>query len=175
MAEAEAQIRRALDWGLEPSHLDGHMGPFYAHPPALAVHVELARRYRLPLRLPPRHMFEERGGGAIYDALPLEGLLGIDDLRFVHLEDAPALRDQLFATLRTLQPGITELCLHVAVPTPEAEAIMPDLPARAEALRLMMDDGIRREIEKLGIVLVGWRALRDAQRLTTDSRGRTRT
>lgn len=161
-AEAEAQIQRALDWGPDPTHLDGHRLPFYAHPPHLAVYVDLARRYRLPLRLPPRHVYEEQGGAALYDSLPLDGLLTIDDLRYIHLENPPALRNQLFETLRTLQPGITELCLHAAAPTPEAEAIMSDAPARAEALRLMLDQDIRQEIERQGIVLIGWRALRDA-------------
>jgi hypothetical protein len=171
MAEAEAQIRRALAWGPEPTHLDAHMSTLYVYPPYLAVYVELARRYQLPLRIPPRRRYEEQGSAAIYDELPLDGLLTCDDLRFVDLENPPALRDQLFETLRTLQPGITELCLHAAAPTPEAEAVMPDWSARAEALRLMMDDGIRREVEQLGIVLLGWRPLRDAQRRVTENTG----
>jgi chitin disaccharide deacetylase len=173
MAEAEAQIRRALDSGLDPTHLDGHVRTFYAQPSHLAVYIELARRYHLPLRIPPRRTYEERGAAALYDGLNLEGLLTNDDLRFVELESPPALRDQLFETLRTLQPGITEVVLHAAVPTPEAEAVMLDWPARAEALRLMKDDTIRQEIERLGIVLVGWRTLRAAQHRAARKTGRS--
>lgn len=165
-AEAEAQIRRAHDWGLDATNLDGHMGTLYKHPPYLTVYLELARRHHLPLRLPPRRMYEEEGAATLYDALSLEGLFTNDDVRFIHLDNPPALRHQLFETLRTLQPGITELCLHAAVPTPEAQAVMSDWPARVEALSLVTDDSIRREIERLGIVLIGWRAMRDALRQT---------
>jgi len=55
--------------------------------------------------------------------------------------------------------------LHAALPTPEAKAIMHDWEARAEAHRLMTDDAdVRRTIEEQGIVRIGWRMLRDAQR-----------
>lgn len=163
LAEADAQIQRAIAWGLDPTHLDGHRQPFYTHPSYLPVYVELARRYDLPLRLPHR-LYKEEGAGEIYDALPLDGLLTADDLRFVPLEDPPTLRAGLLKTLRNLHPGITELCLHAAAHTPEGEAVMTDLPARVEAQRLMLDDSIREEIDRLGIILIGWRTLRDAQR-----------
>lgn len=165
LAEADAQIRRALDWGLDPTNLDGHMGTFYSHPRFLAVYVHLARQYRLPLRMAPRRMYEARAATATYDQLPLQGLLTNDDLRFIALQDPPALKTQLLETLRTLEPGVTELVLHAALPTPEAEAIMADWEARAEAYRLVADDSdVRQAIEDLGIVRIGWRALRDAQR-----------
>jgi len=165
LAEAEEQIRRALDWGLDPTNLDGHMGTFYSHPRFLAVYVQLARQYRLPLRMARRRVYDERNAAEMYDQLPLQGLLTNDDMRFIALQDPPALKVQLLETLRTLEPGITELVLHAALPTPEAKAIMADWESRAEAYRLMADDAdVRRAIEDLGIVRIGWRILRDAQR-----------
>lgn len=164
LVEGESQIERALAWGLDPSHVDGHMSTLYAHPSLLPVYVRLAQRYRLPLRMAPRHMYAARGGAELYDAVSLDGLLTVDDLRFVELRDPPALRGQLLETLRTLQPGVTELAVHVAANTAEGEAIMRDLPARVEALNLMLDGEIRAETNRLGIVLIGWRTLRDAQR-----------
>jgi predicted glycoside hydrolase/deacetylase ChbG (UPF0249 family) len=164
MAEGEAQLELAREWGLDPSHLDGHMSTLYAHPAFLPIYVELARHHRLPLRMAPRRLYEARGGAELYDSVSLNGFLTIDDLRFVELKDPPALRGQLRETLYTLQPGVTELGLHVALETPEAAAIMRDLPARVEALNLVMDQEIRAEIDRLGIVLIGWRTLRDAQR-----------
>lgn len=163
-AEAEAQIERALSWGITPTNLDGHMSTFYEEPRFLAVYATLARHYRLPLRMAPRRAYAERGAAHVYDDLPLDGLLTNDDLRFVELSDPPALEAQLLQTLRTLQPGVTELCLHASLSTPEAHASMRDCPARVEALRLMTSDVIRQEIERQGIVRIGWRALRDAQR-----------
>lgn len=163
-AEAEAQIRRALDWGLDPTNLDGHMGTFYAHPHYLPVYVDLARAYRLPLRMAPRRL-EAARQAVEQQRVTLDGLLTLDDIRSISLQNPPALKAQLLETLRTLQPGVTELVLHAALPTAEAKAIMRDWEARAEAYRLMTDDAdVRRTMEELGIVRVGWRILRDAQR-----------
>lgn len=164
-AEATAQIERALAWGLDPTNLDGHMGTFYSHPRYLAVYLALARQYHLPLRMAPRRQYEQRGAADMYDQLPLTGLLHNDDMRGIALQDPPALKAQLLETLRTLEPGVTELVLHAALPTAEAQAIMRDWPARAEAYRLMADDAdVRRTLDAQGIVRIGWRALRDAQR-----------
>lgn len=163
-AEAEAQIERALAWGLDPTNLDGHMDTFYFHPMFLEIYVDLARRYRLPLRMVPRRLAEAQRNGQL-GTISLEGLLSLDHLTGIALQDPPALKAKLLETLRTLASGVTELILHAALPTPEAQAIMRDWPARAEAYRLMTDDAdVRAEIERQGIVLLGWRALRDAQR-----------
>jgi predicted glycoside hydrolase/deacetylase ChbG (UPF0249 family) len=164
-AEAEAQIRRALDWGLDPTNLDGHMGTFYAHPHFLPVYVELARVYRLPLRMAPRRLNAARQAAEQNQQVTLDGLLMLDDIRNIALRNPLELKAHLLETLRTLQPGVTELVLHAALPTPEAKAIMHDWEARAEAHRLMTDDAdVRRTIEEQGIVRIGWRMLRDAQR-----------
>lgn len=163
--EAEAQLRRALDWGVEPTHLDGHMDTVYADPRYLDLYIKLARRYQLPLRMAARRLYAERGASALYDALPLDGLLRNDDLRFVALEDPPALEEQLVETIRTLEPGVTELCVHVASATPEAQAVMGDWAARVEALRLMTSSSaVRDALSGSGITRIGWRELRESQR-----------
>src|SRR5579875_1093938 len=125
-AEADAQIQRAYAWGLEPTNVDGHMSTFYRYPLFLGIYVEMAHRYRLPLRMMPRAQFEERGTTALYDAQPLEGLMYPDDVRSVALSEPAALKGQFLDTLRSLKPGITEVLLHAALRTPEAEAIMDD-------------------------------------------------
>jgi len=79
--------------------------------------------------------------------------------------DAPGIAIlEAFGVNRSIATGYT-LVLHAALPTPEAKAIMADWESRAEAYRLMADDAdVRRAIEDLGIVRIGWRILRDAQR-----------
>ena len=165
-AEAEAQICRLTEWGLDATHVDGHMGVFYSHPRFLQIYVDLARRYDLPLRLPPRSLYVERGGVEWYDSLSLDGLWTVDHLRFVALRYPERLEVQLYETLAQVEPGITELVLHAAAPTEESQAIQPDWQARAEAYRLVSAESpIRSELERLGIELIGWRSLRDAQHM----------
>lgn len=165
MPEAEAQIERARLFGLDPSHLDGHMDTVYGDPRFLAVYTALARRYRLPIRMLPREWYVQRGKPEAYDGVDLAGILTVDDKVWVPLENPESIEDVTIEALRALQPGITEMGLHAATDTPEARVVIRDLPARVEALRLMTEsDAVRQEIERGGIVRIGWRALREAQR-----------
>ena len=50
-AECRAQIDQALAWGLDPTHLDAHMGTMQIEPRYFALFVDLAVEYRLPLRM----------------------------------------------------------------------------------------------------------------------------
>jgi chitin disaccharide deacetylase len=163
-AEVEAQMERAYALGLDPTNIDGHMGTFSADRRFLDLEVEMARRYRLPLRVHPGRR-PERAGAEAPTPLDLTGLMTVDDRLGIALRDPAALQQQLLADLRTLRPGVTELGLHAALPTPEAQASMRDWEARAEAYRLVRDDDeVRQLIDDLGIVLIGWRQLREAQR-----------
>jgi chitin disaccharide deacetylase len=164
-AEAEAQIQQAYAWGLDPTHLNGHMGTFSSDPRYLALLVELARKYRLPLHLMPPRLREARGQSGDYAQLDLAGLWTIDDRCGIALQTPEALYGPLVEHLRTLRPGVTELTLHAAVATPEVRAITPDWAARVEAYRLVTHvEEIRQLLDDLGIVRIGWRPLREAQR-----------
>lgn len=56
LAEFEAQIRRVLDLGIRPTHLDSHRH-VHAWPPVLAGVAQLARKYGVPcLRRPVEHL-----------------------------------------------------------------------------------------------------------------------
>jgi chitin disaccharide deacetylase len=55
--EWDAQIRKVLDAGIKPDHMDGH-GHCHAHPRAASALVKLARRYDIPhVRLPVESLF----------------------------------------------------------------------------------------------------------------------
>src|ERR1051326_6479725 len=46
--EIRAQIDRAIRVGINPTHLDSHMGTLFASPPAFAALVKVAHEYKLP-------------------------------------------------------------------------------------------------------------------------------
>ncbi len=168
LAELDAQIQRAISWGVVPTKLDNHMGPMHASEMLTGVYIELARKYNLPIRIMAGPKARGRVGGMLrYAPEPeeLEGILYIDDMRGIGLSDVPLLKGQLLQSLRSLNPGVTELVLHAAAGTPEARDMMDDWEARAEAYRLVTHDSeIKDEIAKQSITLIGWRHLREAQR-----------
>ncbi|UZD23911.1 polysaccharide deacetylase family protein [Algoriphagus halophytocola] len=50
--ELKAQVDRALQMGIEPTHLDSHMGTLFASPEFLAVYLKVAREYQIPVMFP---------------------------------------------------------------------------------------------------------------------------
>lgn len=167
-AELDAQVQTAIAWGVEPTKLDNHMGVLNANATLFSIYVELARKYRLPIRTVvgrPRNRQMSEIMPFVAQPEDVAGVFYLDDIRGIGLSNVPALKGQVLETLRTLKPGVNELVLHAAAGTPEARDMMADWEARAEAYRLVTHDAeIKDEIAKQGITLFGWRELRDAQR-----------
>ena len=70
-------------------------------------------------------------------------------------------------TLFDLRPGVTEICLHPAVDTPELRSLAPDWAARVDDHDVAVADRALASLaEHAGATLIGYRALHDEQRLT---------
>jgi hypothetical protein len=64
-----------------------------------------------------------------------------------------------------LEPGVTEAYVHPAVETPELRAAISDWAARVDDHDLVTKDhALRAMLDRVGVHLVGYRQLRDAQR-----------
>jgi chitin disaccharide deacetylase len=166
-AEAVAQIDWALARGVDVTGLDNHMGVYVARPDLLAVYVDLAREYRLPLRLRPASRYRAQGQpemAALVDAARVD-VLAPDEVLALPLDQPERLESFMLDVIANLKPGVTEFLLHAAAPGEELTAVTPDAPARAEAARLVTDcAAVREAIRREGIELIGYRELRDAQR-----------
>lgn len=167
--ELRAQLQRACDSGLDVTHVDTHMFSAFA-PHALPAYVALARDARLPcLLLRDRRMRGldehtlalaaqcarawEAWGGPLFDAVALMGLgTPVDRLGRVQ---------QLLASLPS---GLSLLISHPAVDAPELRAIAPDWTARVADYKTFRSDAFRRCVQSSGVIVVGYRALRDALR-----------
>ena len=175
--ELTAQLRAALDAGVDVTHLDNHMGSVYGLLTGrdfLAPVLELAARHGLPFRLPRvldgadaalSRRLEEAGAAA--DALGVE----IIDRLWTHpFEEVPGesyeqVRDAFCALLRDVPPGVTEIYLHPMVDDDELRAVVDFGAAkRGHELRLLADPHVHDAIAEEGLVRLGWRALRDLQR-----------
>jgi hypothetical protein len=159
--ELRAQIERAILWGFDISHLDSHMGTLQLRPEFFDVYLEMAVDYDLPLRLSGKST-ERLVGFPFRELATEEGVLFPD--HFV-LVQAVGSRRTIERTLFDLRPGVTELYVHPAQDTPELRAFAPDWTSRVDDLDLVTDgSGLRAMLERAGVVLVGFRELRDLQR-----------
>lgn len=153
-AELRAQVRRAIDLGLDPTHLDGHLGCTNYRPDLREAGLDAAVAFRLPLR----HVLftsEARRRGIVCPD------------RFAMFYDTPVAgrRDAYRRFVASLEPGVTELAIHVARDTPEWRSIDPAEHAfRTSDREIFLDPGFRRALDDAGVVLIGWRPLRDLTR-----------
>jgi predicted glycoside hydrolase/deacetylase ChbG (UPF0249 family) len=161
--EIRAQIERAKSMGLEPSHLDAHMHSLYATPELFKVLLKVAHEFKLPVRM-------ARNIQSFQPALALMSPGDpVPDAIFSPGEDVPASgwRDYYVNVLRNLQPGVTEIFVHLAHDDAESQAIMVDHPEWGAAWRQREFDAVsspefRKALDDNHIVLIGWR---DIQRI----------
>lgn len=159
--ECRAQIERAIYWGFDVSHLDSHMGTLQLRPEFFDVYLELAVDFCLPLRLGGAS--SERTVGFPFRRLAAEEGVVFPD-HFVHVRGVGS-RRTVERVLFDLRPGVTEVYLHPAVDTPELRSLAPDWPARVDDHDLVTTDHTVRSLaERAGVVLIGYRQLRDLQR-----------
>lgn len=167
-AECQAQIQKALDAGVNVSHLDMHMHALALDTRLFEVYVKLARAFDLPARfLPTREDLHE----SQLARFKQEGILTPDRLYTGATLPGESVADLWRRVIRGLKPGVNELYIHVAQDQPELRELTGPEPFRTgwrdrvEEYRFFtVDPELRRLLEIEGIKLIRWRDLRDLQR-----------
>lgn len=159
--EIRAQIERAKALGIVPTHLDSHMGTLYQTKELFDVFLRVARENKLPVRV-AREWF----GRA--DFLPTS--LSPNDVYIDRILDInPRVAPQDWATfysdaIRKLQPGVTEVVIHLAYDDGEMRGATFDHPDWGAAWRqrdfdFFTSDAFRKLLEENQIKLITWRDL----------------
>lgn len=171
--ELEAQIERALAFGLDLTHADMHMGAI-ASPKFIPVYIQLISRYRLPPLIPHGSEEDYLSFGvdaeafqmvqALMEYLEEQGIPMVDHAMGLPLDDPRRHLDVARRMFGGMQPGLTHFLLHPSVDTPELRAITPDWECRVENYRTFMSDELRQCLEEEDIKLIGYRPVREAMR-----------
>jgi predicted glycoside hydrolase/deacetylase ChbG (UPF0249 family) len=166
LAEARAQVDRAIKAGIDVTHIDSHMGAMQYRPDFHRAYLKLAHDRNLPVRMGSPETYEKAGFPGIRDEAAKLGLVFPD--RLVHEENPePGESRKAFwlRIVRTLKPGVTELYIHASVDTPEARAVAGSWKERADDYEVFTKDAdMRKAIEDGGIIRISYRPLRDLQR-----------
>jgi predicted glycoside hydrolase/deacetylase ChbG (UPF0249 family) len=169
--ELNAQLTRALQAGMDPTHVDAHMGTAM-RTPFLPLYIDVAASQRLPLFLVGPSGIERiqargMGFGAVapsslqrLNTLAEQGIPLFDDLVGLPLNDPS---DQVAVGKKivdSLQPGLTMWLLHPAQDTPELRAMTPDWPSRVANYAACMSSELRDYVRQSGVQVIGYRPLR---------------
>ncbi|HEX6284117.1 MAG TPA: polysaccharide deacetylase family protein [Pyrinomonadaceae bacterium] len=159
--EIRAQIERAKALGIVPTHLDSHMGTLYQNKALFEVFLRVARDYKLPVRI-AKEWFSRT------DFLPSS--LSPNDVFIDRVLDInPSVPPQDWTkfysdALRKLQPGVTEIVIHLAYDDSEMRGATFDHPDWGAAWRqrdfdFFTSDAFRKLLEENQIKLITWREL----------------
>lgn len=159
--ELRAQIQRALALGINPTHVDSHMGALFASPELFAVYTKVAREHRLPF-LAVRAGF---GSGAMdRDAIVVDTVI-----QATPSVTAAQWKQFYVDAVKNLKPGLTELIVHLGHDDAELRAVMVDHDGWGSAWRQRDTDVVespefRKALADNKVVVVRWK---DLQKLLT--------
>lgn len=165
--ELRAQIERALQFGMKPTHMDTHMGTCFSRPDFFEVYVTLGAEYGiLPMLLVPSPRTLEMAKQLGLDYKPIaiklqqKGFVLIDNLVTGGTGDTlEERRKSYYEIIRNLPPGVNEIILHLSTDDPEIRAITGSWHHRYHEFLIFTDPETRKFIEREGIKLIGYKQL----------------
>jgi hypothetical protein len=169
--EIRAQIQRALDAGVRPTHIDSHMGILFMRPSYFDAYRKVAHEFRLPYLLPqPTYdllrMFDPRRRVSTYGLfreIEASGDVMIDHL-IMGIDAAVERRtDAYLEVIEKLKPGVTELIIHCGEDSDELRGIMGSWPYRVADKRAFLNPAVKKALDDAGVRLIGWGAIKALQ------------
>jgi hypothetical protein len=119
--EIRAQIDKALSLGLNPTHLDSHMGCLIYNPDLFRVYLKVAREYGIPAMVSRNEML---AAGGVYTEVVTPQDLVVDYIKTAGMPDyETGLENYYRNILADLQPGVGVLLIHTALDGAESAAM----------------------------------------------------
>jgi len=170
--EARAQIEKFIAAGMEPTHIDSHMGTVMMDPEYFKIYIRLALEYNLPLRMPSQKTLDERGAPAgLRTQTAALGLIFPD--YFVYGELGKDYRNNVEETwlqkISALEPGVTEIYIHASTPGEELKAATNSWKTRnAEYITFTRSKRLKQLLEEQNIKLISYKPLKALQHKIND-------
>ena len=166
LVEARAQVRRALDAGVDVTHLDSHMGTLQSDPRYVQSYLQLAVEFDLPVRMASQETLARAGFPGLRAEFAAKGVVFTDYFVYDELKDEKQdVKGFWRKIVDNLKPGVTELYIHAALPTEELKAITGSWSTRSQEREVFTHDAaLKKTVTDQGIILIGYRPLRDLQR-----------
>jgi chitin disaccharide deacetylase len=168
--EMEAQVQQARNAGMQPTHMDTHMGTV-ASPKFIPSYLKVALANSLPpmiFRMDQegwlaQGLDAETAAIAVFLMGQLEemGLPLLDHLVGMELDQPDQRLEQAKQAMSALEAGITHFIIHPAKDTPDLRAITPDWRARVADYETFMCEELKKHIQDQGIHVIGYRSLQE--------------
>jgi predicted glycoside hydrolase/deacetylase ChbG (UPF0249 family) len=161
--EIRAQIDRAISFGIDPTHIDTHMGSVAATPEILQIYLNVGREYGIPVFVPRMMLLlvpEE------VREIVQENFVLVD--RIFMLNARPEGSNWLKAygdMVEKMVPGLNQLIVHVAYDNAEMQAVCvnhPDFGSewRQKDLELVTSKSFQDKLTEQKIQLISWKEIK---------------
>jgi predicted glycoside hydrolase/deacetylase ChbG (UPF0249 family) len=159
--EIRAQIARAKSLGLQPTHLDSHMGTLYQTKELFEVLLRAGRENKLPMRIARQQV----------NSIPyLSSLMGPDDVVIDNVVtigpevSAAEWKKYYLDAIENLPAGVTEMIVHLAYDDQEMKAIAFEHPNwgsewRQRDFDFVTSNEFRNALKMHNVKLITWREL----------------
>jgi predicted glycoside hydrolase/deacetylase ChbG (UPF0249 family) len=160
-AEIRAQVERAVAFGIQPTHLDSHMGTLYQNKALFEILLKVAHDYRLPVMI-SKEWYERT------EYLP--AMIGPDDVvidRIISM--VPGVARERWAgfyeeAIKSIRPGITQIIVHIAYDDEEMRAATIDHPDwgagwRQRDFNFFTSERAQQLLRENSIKLITWREI----------------
>lgn len=161
-AELRAQVQRAIDFGIQPTHLDSHMGVLFQSPEFFRIYQKVGKEFGIPVMIPSAGLFE------MPEELQDPYFITLDQLYSLNTLDESLNYKAFYSDIiRNLKPGLNEILIHLAYDDAETQAMTinhPDFGAawRQRDLNYVLSDEFKNLLKENQIKLVTYR---EVQRL----------
>ena len=183
--EIRAQIERFRSFGVQPSHLDNHMGSLYGIETGrfelLNLTLDIAGEYGLPFRFPGVFVPEMFKNDTLEVKIDIELISKVFDKVVAYAkgmgvampdflipgewngpqdESYENFKEYIYELYRSFPEGVTETYIHPALESDELKAISGCWHRRVWEHKLFSDPQTLQHIEACGIKLINYRDLK---------------
>jgi hypothetical protein len=162
--EMRNQVKRAIHFGIDPTHLDAHMGTALYKLDFLKSYIKVGHEFRIPVFI-PRQL-------ELVLKIKLDSLLSENDVVVDHILSAnPAdfksgFSEFYTAGIKNLKPGLTYLIIHTAYDDAEMRAVTIDHPDWGAAWRqqdynFFSSPECTKLLKENNVHVITWREIRD--------------
>ncbi len=157
--ELEAQIIRALEFGLNPTHLDSHMYSVGADPAFFKVYRDLGKKFNLPVLINPQlmEMVGLNPGNIEKEDFVIDKTY-VGEFEFF---ESGGLSDFYSNVLKNLSTGVNLILIHPAFDDTEMQGVTVNHPNFGSEWRqidfdFFTDEKNRKKLQENNIKLITW-------------------
>jgi predicted glycoside hydrolase/deacetylase ChbG (UPF0249 family) len=162
--EIHAQIDRAIELGIKPTHIDTHMGSVLATPELVQIYLGLSDEYHVPVLFPRTYLnFLPQDVSKVMASK----IFLLDNLIMLGPNTVTEKWGDAYAkAIKEMKPGLNQIIVHIAIDNDEMKAVSKGHDDYGSAWRQHdLDYVLSNEFKELlkanNIILIGWRQIRD--------------